>query len=369
MSHQQFNRAAPIIGVMILALNLMGCGTSRETVNVEATVAAAVAATRQTEVNLQATVEAAVAATQQAGQLAVEPGATPLAPAGPAPTELPQPLDPELVRMVILAEVNGAIARNLALLQSLYAPEAVVIDHQGTPGDPGDDTVWSGWANIERRYQAFFSAGFSTIELVDLSIQVSGDQAVATHQGAILDGTYYEDSSLYTLAKVEGRWLITRLEYGNKPGPGPAAIETGDSRSGDQPRRDDGLYILAVGNQHRYEEPWGWDRGDPCRAWETGDFDDTKPNYRGFNVELLLTNKSDKKIPDQWPVSFTTAKGQAVQACYYAYEGSGPPPGATSSVTFFTVVEKGDYVEKITFNLEGQTVQLCLDGQGGWRNC
>jgi len=136
-----------------------------------------------------------------------------------------------------------------------------------------------------------------------------------------------------------------------------------------EPRQDDGLYVLELGSQHRYEEPWGWDRGDPCQAWATGNFDDTKPNYRGFNVELLLTNNSDSKVPDAWPISFTTANGKQVNACYYGYDGSGPPPGATSSVTFFTVVEKGDFVETITFALNDQTVQLCLDGKGGWSPC
>jgi hypothetical protein len=146
--------------------------------------------------------------------------------------------------------------------------------------------------------------------------------------------------------------------------PGPTGSE-GTAR----PTQDDGLYTLAVGSQHRYEEPWGWDRGDPCQAWESGNFDDTKPFYRGFNVELLLTNNSAEKAPDAWPVSFTTAGGKTVKACYYGYEGSGPEPGETSSVTFFTVVEQGDFVENITFSYNGQTVQLCLDGKGGWVHC
>ena len=137
----------------------------------------------------------------------------------------PPPIsDPEQIRSIILNEVNGAIAQDLILLKSLYAPGAVVVDHNGTPDDPSDDTTWNSWANIERRYLAFFSAGFSSLTLVDLSI-------------------------------------------------------------------------------------------------------------------------------------------------YYGYEGSGPQPGATNSVTFFTVVEKGDYVEKITFSFNGQTLQLCLDGKGGWSRC
>jgi len=348
-----------IVGLVILTLIV--CGWGSQPADIEATVAAAVAATRQAEVDLRVTVEAAIAATEAANQLNDQiPN---------QPTSVPNTSavsDAELVRTVILNEVNGTISRDLALLESLYAPDAMVIDHNGTPDEAGDDTTWTGWVNIERRYQAFFTAAFNTIALVDLSIQVNGDQATATHQGVVLDGILYPDQGVYTLQKINGQWVITRLEYGNTAGYSPSASNAEPTPN---TGRDDGFYVLKIGSQHRYEEPWGWDRGDPCKAWETGDFDDTKPNYRGFNVELLLTNNSDTKVPDAWPITFTTQKGKAVKACYYGYEGSGPPPGATSSVTFFTVVEQGDFVDLITFSLNNQTVRLCLDGQGGSSPC
>jgi hypothetical protein len=169
-----------------------------------------------------------------------------------------------------------------------------------------------------------------------------------------MDDILYEDTGVYTLEHIQGQWLITQLEFGNQPG-----------YAGASPR-DDGLYVLEIGEQHRYEEPWGWDRGDPCEAWRTNNFDDTKPDYRGFNVEVLLTNNSDEKFPDEWPISFKTAKGKSVKACQYGYEGAGPPPETISSATFFTVVEKGDYVEIITLSYNGQVVMLFLDGKGGW---
>lgn len=200
---------------------------------------------------MQATIDAAVAATQDALRSAAEqPTAAPSVsepPASPTPTPIP---DPQQVRDVILNEVNGAIAQDLALLQSLYAPDAVVIDHNGTPDDPSDDTTWRGWANIERRYLAFFSAGYSSLTLVELSVQMNGERATGTHRGVVLDGTLYPDRGIYTVEKLNGRWLITQLEFGNEEGY--------DGRSGDlgdQAPRDDGLYILEVGNQHRYEEP------------------------------------------------------------------------------------------------------------------
>lgn len=334
-------------------------------------MAAAVAATQQS-INLPATVDAAVVATVAAiGQAATLPQITPI-PVEATPPPAPEPAlgaEAEQVRAVIQAEVNAAAAQNLALLESLYAPDALVIDRNGTPDDPSDDNVWRGWVNIQRRYEAFFSSGVSSIALVELVIQINGDQATGVHRGAFLDGVFFPDNGIYTLRKRDGVWLITQLEYGNVPAGSTASVPPPAPTSVPAPATNTDLYELRVGEQHRYEEPWGWDRGDPCTAWETGNFDDTKPNYRGFNVELLLTNHSDEKVPDEWPVAFSTAKGRSVKACFYGYPGAGPLPGATNSVTFFTVVEQGDFVDTITFSLEGNTVQICLDGLGEWWTC
>ena len=360
---KQLSRTITTTAILaLMAIPTLFCGGTGPAVDVDATVAAAIAATQQAEADLRATVEAAIAATQTASAPPVDQLPETAVPSTPIIlTTIP---DPQQVRNIILNEVNGTVAQDIAYLKSLYAPDAVIIDRNGTPDEPGDDTIWQGWANIERRYLAFFSEGVSSLTLVDLAIQLNGNQATGTHRGVVLNGTLYPDLGIYTLQKVNGQWLITQLEYGNQAGYEPLAASNDE-----QVTRDDGLYVLEIGSQHRYEEPWGWDRGDPCKAWETGNFDDTKPYYRGFNVELLLTNNTDTKLPDAWPVDFTTAKGKSVKACYYGYEGSGPAPGATSSVTFFTVVEKGDYVEKITLSLGNQTIQLCLDGKGGWSRC
>jgi hypothetical protein len=143
--------------------------------------------------------------------------------------------------------------------------------------------------------------------------------------------------------------------------------------SGGQPAPSvSGIYVLSIGSQHRYEEPWGAPKGgDPCEAWVTDNWDDENPNFRGFNVELLLTNNSTTKVQDDWGenMRFFTAGGQEVIACYYGYAGAGPPPGGTTSLTFFTVVPKGDFVQTIQLNLNGQLIQICLDGRGGWSPC
>jgi ELWxxDGT repeat protein len=130
-------------------------------------------------------------------------------------------------------------------------------------------------------------------------------------------------------------------------------------------------YVLAMGNQHLYEEPWGGDRGDPCEAWRTGNFDDNDPNYRGFNLELKLTNNTDEKVADDWAeqLIFVTSGGKQLKACYYGYDGMGPAPKGVTSVTFFTVVRKGDYVSLAELHIDDETLRLCFDGRGGAFPC
>jgi ELWxxDGT repeat protein len=130
-------------------------------------------------------------------------------------------------------------------------------------------------------------------------------------------------------------------------------------------------YVLEMGNQHLYEEPWGGDRGDPCEAWRTGNFDDNDPNHRGFNLELRLTNNSTEKVPDDWAenLNFVTADGRELEACYYGYDDMGPAPKGTTSVTFFTVVPKGDYVSVAELKIDDETLRLCFDGRGGAFEC
>jgi hypothetical protein len=154
--------------------------------------------------------------------------------------------------------------------------------------------------------------------------------------------------------------------------PPQVVAPTATSPGGQTVPASSGIYTLRIGSQHRYEEPWGAPKGgNPCRSWENNDWDDEHPDYRGFNVELLLTNNSAVKVQDNWGdgMRFFTSGGQEVVACYYAYGGAGPVPGGTTSLTFFTVVPKGQFVQTMQLNLNGQFVQICLDGRGGWSGC
>ncbi|HEY85481.1 MAG TPA: FHA domain-containing protein [Chloroflexi bacterium] len=192
--------------------------------------------------------------------------------------------------------------------------------------------------------------------------QVSLDSAPVANQG-----------SQQICPAVSGSYVLTAVGSGGQTSHATVQLQvnSGGSVTTPPPVAGSGPYELKVGNQHRYEEPWGGDRGDPCEAWRTGNFDDKHPNFRGFNLELLLTNNSQAKVADTWgdDISFFTASGGEVKACFYGYGGAGPPPKATASVTFFTVVPQGDYVQVVQLDLGGYTIRLCLDGKGGSWEC
>ncbi|MEM7028144.1 MAG: nuclear transport factor 2 family protein [Chloroflexota bacterium] len=360
------------IAIMLLACNMIGGESDSNTddsdsdvpsVDVEATIVAGVAGTQEAMAIAQATIDAAIAATQAANTTQPTQPTPTIQPTQPVQPAQPNPASPtplaskQDIIQIISNEVNGLVNRNMAEVQQVFSTNAIVIDRNGTPGNSDDDIIWNGWPNIEQRYRALFSGQFTTLTLVELSVEFIGDNAIGRYKGIMVDDVFHADNGAYTLRNEAGQWQITQLELGNQIGYSFLIPQ------------DDGRFVLELGSQHRYEEPWGWDKGDPCKAWQNGDWDDTKPNYRGFNLELLLRNNSDEKIPDNWPVRFLTANGQSVRACFYGYKGSGPPPGASSSMTFFTVVEKGDYVDRITFEHDGQTLNVCLDGTGEWWRC
>lgn len=201
------------------------------------------------------------------------------------------------------------------------------------------------------------------VKLDGNAVANQGTQQICSSSAAAGAGVY--TAKIYSLIAVgtDGQAVVASLNMEfNIDGSGSV---TQPGTGGSAP------YVLQVGGQHRYEEPWGGDRGDPCEAWRTGNFDDKNPNFRGFNVELLLSNYSNAKIADDWGenMRFYTAGGRTVSACYYGYSGAGPMPNGQTSLTFFTVVPKGDYVQVMELKLGGYTLRLCLDGRGGSRAC
>ena len=119
------------------------------------------------------------------------------------------------IKAVINDEVEGAIAQEIDLLQSLYDRKAKVIDHNGTPNNDFDNRTFEGWDMIKNRYEGFFASyNWKSMSLVGLEIKMDGrKKATGEHKGTIGDGNYREDRAKYTLKKVRGSWLITKLEY------------------------------------------------------------------------------------------------------------------------------------------------------------
>jgi hypothetical protein len=128
-------------------------------------------------------------------------------------TPAPNIEDIEIVTAMIETEVKAVSERNLLMLEAIYAPNAVVINHMGTPTDASDDRIYTGWDNIRQLHYVnlFASENLNPpLYLDSLQVQVVGNKATGTQN------SYHEDYSIYTLEKISGKWLIIKLEYGNK---------------------------------------------------------------------------------------------------------------------------------------------------------
>lgn len=126
--------------------------------------------------------------------------------------------DEEIVLAVIQTEVKAASERNLLILESIFTPNAIVMNRNKTPYNSSDDLIYTGWDNIRQLHyiNLFRSQTWQPPSyLVDLQIEISNDKATGTHRGLVSNNTYFEDYSIYTLERIDGKWLIIQLEYGN----------------------------------------------------------------------------------------------------------------------------------------------------------
>jgi hypothetical protein len=126
--------------------------------------------------------------------------------------------DKDAIAALVNLEVRSTIQLDLVTLESLYASNAIVIDHRGTPTDESDDIVYQGWENIQKHYlgiQLFYKQ--RTMSLIDLSVDVVRNKATASHRGTIINGVSREDLTIYHWEKRDGRWLITRLAFAFRP--------------------------------------------------------------------------------------------------------------------------------------------------------
>lgn len=108
---------------------------------------------------------------------------------------------------LVEAERNAAAARDAATLATLWAEDAVLVEHRGA--GPTDDYRWQGRAAILDRYAvAVFPAPPPPLDgPLDAAAQIDGDRA-----------TLVNGVDRWRFAHRDGRWWITGLEIG-APGP------------------------------------------------------------------------------------------------------------------------------------------------------
>jgi hypothetical protein len=149
--------------------------------------------------------------------------------------------------------------------------------------------------------------------------------------------------------------------------PTPAGAAATSAPVAETPDAANPNFELKIGQKFSYVQPWGAPRnGDVCQTLKNQNWDDTQAGYRSLSVELSLTNNSASPIPDDWGgVVYVTGKGEQGLFCRYEYPGSGPPPGESRSVTFFTVIPRSDYIQYIRLQPpEGPQLELCLNSDG-----
>jgi hypothetical protein len=122
-------------------------------------------------------------------------------------------------------------------------------------------------------------------------------------------------------------------------------------------------YIIALNKS--VLEPWGRPtNADGCN----GPYNDRDP-VRRLTVELVLTNQSDRYIPDGWYPTFHTAKGQVPPTCVWYYDNIAVQPDETIYVTFATHVNLDDWVQAMVIDELGYAVMVCFNAAGQVVNC
>lgn len=121
-------------------------------------------------------------------------------------------------------------------------------------------------------------------------------------------------------------------------------------------------YTVNIGRNVQYE-PWGRP-GDPNGCG--GPYDDRSP-VRRLTIEIILTNNSNRSIPDRWAPTFISAKGRPLPSCYhglnYTYN-TAVQPGETVNVTFATHMESDDWVSALVFDELNYTLTICFNPSG-----
>lgn len=107
-------------------------------------------------------------------------------------------------------------------------------------------------------------------------------------------------------------------------------------------------------------EPWGRPTNpDGCND----PFNDRDPVKR-FTIEIIVTNQSNRTIPDGWYPVFYSAQGRIPVTCVWPYKDMSVQPGETAYATFATHVESNDWVQRMVLDELGYQVIVCFNAAG-----
>lgn len=101
------------------------------------------------------------------------------------------------IKEVIDKEGMAVIQKDLDLLDTIYAPDAVII-HCPAPNE-SSSVIHRDLGGVRDRYAKFFSSNWKSLSQVDLSIVVNGNKATAESQGIVVNA---EDFIKFTTKRV-----------------------------------------------------------------------------------------------------------------------------------------------------------------------
>jgi ketosteroid isomerase-like protein len=143
----------------------------------------------------------------------------------PAASLIPPTLE-ERAAAVLVTEAAAAKTTDIDMALTLWAPDAVIVDENFTPGQPEDDRVWQGQRAVRSVMCASSERDYVSLRHLNLDIRVEGDRAVIMNdldamirRGPVgrLEQVKLLRSDRWELRESEGRWQIVKLEVNRTP--------------------------------------------------------------------------------------------------------------------------------------------------------
>jgi cellulose synthase/poly-beta-1,6-N-acetylglucosamine synthase-like glycosyltransferase/ketosteroid isomerase-like protein len=144
----------------------------------------------------------------------------------PAASLIPPTLE-ERAAAVLVSEAAAAKTTDIDMALTLWAPDAVIVDENFTPGQPEDDRVWQGQRAVRERYvREFRERDYVSLQHLNLDIRVEGNRAVIMNDldasirhgpSGRLEQVKLPRSDRWELRESDGRWQIVKLEVNRTP--------------------------------------------------------------------------------------------------------------------------------------------------------